>query len=200
MSKQLGGRFLKDFEVGEEFIGYYVVRNRDLRTRKNGMPYLTLEIGDRSGRLKGNLWDDAEMLIEQMAVDTVVKVKGVIETYQGNKQVTFKLSQTKSGKVDDEQYEQIFSMYKAALKINSDEYIVLYNWGLALYGQADKKSNTKADDLYAEAYVKFKAAVKLKPDDFKILYNWGLSLSDQAVKKLGEEADDLFAQAYTILR
>ena len=77
---------------------------------------------------------------------------------------------------------------------------MLYNLGLALYGQADEKSNTKADDLYAEAYAKFKAAVKLKPDDFKILYNWGLSLSDQAVKKLGEEADDLFAQAYTILR
>ena len=100
MSKDLDGRFLKDFEVGEEFIGFYVVRNRDLRTRRNGMPYLTLEIGDRSGRLKGNIWDDAEMMFEQMAVDTVVKVKGIIETYQGNKQITFK--QIRRARDDDD--------------------------------------------------------------------------------------------------
>lgn len=99
MDKKLDGRFLKDFEVGESFTGFFVIRNRDLRTRRNGMPYLTIEIGDRSGRLKGNIWDDAEMLYEQLAVDTVVKIKGMIETYQGTKQVGIK--QIRRANADD---------------------------------------------------------------------------------------------------
>lgn len=100
MKKQIDGRFLKDFEVGEIFTGFFVIRNRDLRSRRNGMLYLTIEFGDRSGRLKGNIWDDAEMLFEQLTVDTVVKVKGMIETYQGNKQVTIK--QIRQARDEDE--------------------------------------------------------------------------------------------------
>jgi len=80
-------RFLKEYEVGEAFVGFFVIRNRDLRTRRNGEPYLTIEIGDRSGRLKGNIWEDAEMLYEQLTTDSVVKIRGMIETYQGSKQV-----------------------------------------------------------------------------------------------------------------
>ncbi len=83
-------RYLRDYEVGESFVGYFVLRRKELRTARNGQPYLIFEFGDRSGRLSGNIWDDAIRMYDDFIEGTVLKVRGIIETYQGNKQVTIK--------------------------------------------------------------------------------------------------------------
>lgn len=83
-------RYLLDFEVGEVFTGYFVIRQKELRTRRDGAPYLVLEFGDRSGRLRGNIWNEAQSIYDQLKPDDIVKLRGIIETYQGNRQIGVK--------------------------------------------------------------------------------------------------------------
>ncbi len=83
-------RYLLDFEVGETFTGFFVIRQKELRTRRDGAPYLMLEFGDRSGRLRGNIWNEAQSIYDQLNPDDIVKLCGIIETYQGSKQVGVK--------------------------------------------------------------------------------------------------------------
>ncbi|MBC8465526.1 HD domain-containing protein [bacterium] len=83
-------RHLKDFDVGEVFTGFFILRKKDLRSRRDGVPYLTLEFCDCSGRLKGNIWEDAERFYHSLKEGGVVKLKGLIETYRGSKQVAIK--------------------------------------------------------------------------------------------------------------
>jgi 3'-5' exoribonuclease len=82
-----GQRGLRDLTVGESFTGYYVIRRRELRTKKDGGFYLVLEFGDRTGRITGNLWDDAERLYADFEEGGVVKLRGVVEQYRDSKVV-----------------------------------------------------------------------------------------------------------------
>jgi len=83
-------KFLKDLQVGDSFIGFYVLRKKELRSRRDGAPYLHLEFGDRSGRLRANLWDDAERLYHELEEEGIIKLQGMVETYQGQPQIAVK--------------------------------------------------------------------------------------------------------------
>jgi len=83
-------RGLRDFEVGETFTGYFVIRRKELRSKRDGGFYLALEFGDRTGRLSGNIWDDAERLYAELNEGEAVKLQGFIETYRDSKQVGVK--------------------------------------------------------------------------------------------------------------
>jgi len=83
-------RGLRDFEVGESFTGYFVIRRKELRTKKDGGFYLALEFGDRTGRLSGNIWEDPERLYHELQDGAVVKLQGYIENYRESKQVAVK--------------------------------------------------------------------------------------------------------------
>jgi len=48
-------KYLKEYQVGERFTGFFVLRKKEMKSRKDGDPYLVLEFGDRSGRLSGNV-------------------------------------------------------------------------------------------------------------------------------------------------
>jgi 3'-5' exoribonuclease len=80
-------RGLIDFNVGEEFIGFCVIRKKELKHKKNGEPFLHLDLGDRSGRLSAKLWEQAEKYYKDMKVGDIVKIKGKIQTYQNRKEM-----------------------------------------------------------------------------------------------------------------
>lgn len=89
-------------EVGETFTDFFVLRRKELRTTRSGMPYLHLEFGDQSGRLSGNIWDDAELVYDSLTEGDIVKLRGQIETYQGQKQIAVKqLRRAKADEITD---------------------------------------------------------------------------------------------------
>lgn len=81
---------LRQLEVGDAFTGFYIIRKKELRTKRDGGFYLSLEIGDASGRLSGNIWDDAERLYTELEEGGILKAQGVIEQYRDGKSVVFK--------------------------------------------------------------------------------------------------------------
>jgi len=49
-----------------------------------------MEFGDCSGRMFGNIWDDAERLYQDFVTGCIVKMQATIESYRGTKQVSVK--------------------------------------------------------------------------------------------------------------
>ncbi len=78
---------LKELQIGEEFAGYCIIRKKELKQKKNGDFYLKLELGDRSGRLSGKIWQDAKEYYDGLKVGQVIKMRGTIQTYRGNKEI-----------------------------------------------------------------------------------------------------------------
>jgi 3'-5' exoribonuclease len=70
---------LRDCEDGQRVRGVYAVRERELRRKKNGEPWLRLSLGDSSGAAEAVCWEDAEGLYAQAVPGTPVFVTGVFE-------------------------------------------------------------------------------------------------------------------------
>jgi 3'-5' exoribonuclease len=70
---------LRELEDGQRVVGVYAVRERELRRKRNGDPWLRLVLGDASGTAEAVAWEDAEALYALAAPGTAVQVGGVFE-------------------------------------------------------------------------------------------------------------------------
>jgi 3'-5' exoribonuclease len=70
---------LRQLEDGQRVAAVYAVRERELRRKRNGEPWLRLSLGDASGTCEAVAWDDAQGLYGVAAPGTPVFVSGVFE-------------------------------------------------------------------------------------------------------------------------
>ncbi len=70
---------LGELEDGQRVKGAYAVRERELRRKRNGEPWLRLLLGDASGGAEAVAWEDAEALYAIAAPGAVVLLAGVFE-------------------------------------------------------------------------------------------------------------------------
>ncbi len=70
---------LRDLEDGQRVEGVYAVRERELRRKRNGEPWLRLALGDATGSVEAVSWEDAEARYALAAPGTPVFVAGVFE-------------------------------------------------------------------------------------------------------------------------
>lgn len=78
------GPYIRDFKPDQRFIGYYMIRSKQLepfRDPTRGM-FLSLVLGDRTGQIPGRVWEDAEKAAESVERGQVIKVEGEVELYQ----------------------------------------------------------------------------------------------------------------------
>jgi len=71
---------LSRLDDGQRVKDVYAVRERELRRKRNGEPWLRLVLGDASGTAEAVSWEDAEALYALAAPGTAVEVAGVFET------------------------------------------------------------------------------------------------------------------------
>ncbi|MFY4842710.1 TPR end-of-group domain-containing protein [Aliarcobacter butzleri] len=93
---------------------------------------------------------------------------------------------------NEDLYNQAFSKYETASKLNPKDEDILNNWGNALSNLAKAKDNN--EDLYNQALIKYEIASKLNPKDNFIFYNWGNALSMLAKAKNNDE--NLYIEAF----
>lgn len=86
MAKQ----FVSDLKTGEPVDSVFLVRSKELKTTRGGAAYLVLDLCDRTGTIRANLWDATEAAFEAVAGNDFVKVKGRVETYQNKLQLNLK--------------------------------------------------------------------------------------------------------------
>ena len=70
---------LGEFEDGQRVGGVYAVRERELRRKRNGDPWLRLSVGDATGTAEAVCWEDAEALYALCATGSPIHVSGVFE-------------------------------------------------------------------------------------------------------------------------
>jgi 3'-5' exoribonuclease len=71
---------LRDLVDGQRVSGVYAVRERELRRKRNGEPWLRLVLCDASGAAEAVAWEDAEARYGLAAPGAAVHVGGVFET------------------------------------------------------------------------------------------------------------------------
>ncbi|MEK7466103.1 MAG: HD domain-containing protein [Planctomycetota bacterium] len=59
----------------------FLLGNVEVRQKKNGEPFLNLELVDRSGRMQAKVWDGAEMVQRKIRTGDYVRVRGQVKIY-----------------------------------------------------------------------------------------------------------------------
>ena len=81
-------RFVSDLEPNETVTDFFLVRTKDVRLKKSGEPYLSLNLADRTGRLDAKMWDDIEGVVNAFEQADFVKVNGFVQIYRLKPQIT----------------------------------------------------------------------------------------------------------------
>lgn len=81
------GVFIKDLPDCGEVTFLAAVVTRELRPKRNGGVFLSLRLADRTGEVDAKVWDEPEATAKLFECYDVVKVRGVIEQYNGRPQL-----------------------------------------------------------------------------------------------------------------
>jgi 3'-5' exoribonuclease len=71
--------FLRDLQDGGQLDGVLVVREAELRAKRDGGEYLRLTLCDRTGAVPANVWDDVAAVAQVATVGAVVRVSGRLQ-------------------------------------------------------------------------------------------------------------------------
>jgi 3'-5' exoribonuclease len=72
--------FVRELQEGEPVDCVLLVREVELRTKRDGGQYLRLTLGDRTGALPANVWDDVEAVAQVATIGSPVHVCGRLQT------------------------------------------------------------------------------------------------------------------------
>lgn len=79
--------------------GYALVKVCDKKTSKNGSSYLDIVLTDKTGDVSAKFWDYKEGVYDDVATNTIVKVRGIMQTY--NNQPQFRIERIRTITADD---------------------------------------------------------------------------------------------------
>lgn len=91
---------IRDYEIGETFDGFMLIKEARKGTASNGKPFLTLFFTDATGEIEAKLWDVKTGDVETYTEKKVVKLVGDIHEFRGQAQLRIKsirLAQTADG-------------------------------------------------------------------------------------------------------
>ena len=65
-----------------------IIRSRELQSSRDGKPYLSMVLGDKTGEVEARLWADAEDWFGKLLDGMFLMVSGKVNTYQNRLQLT----------------------------------------------------------------------------------------------------------------
>ncbi len=97
--------YVNELQPNQVVTATFLVHNKDVRQKKTGEPYLSLQLADRTGELDAKMWDNAVEVMETFDRDDFVRVKGLLQIYQNRPQLTIhKLQRVTETDVDFADY------------------------------------------------------------------------------------------------
>ena len=91
--------FVSDLNSEQSVTTFFLIREKEVRSTKEGKPYLRLELGDRSGTIEARMWDQIEVVTREVEREDIVKVQGRVEIYRGRPQ--FSVQQMRKAKPEE---------------------------------------------------------------------------------------------------
>jgi len=79
--------YVEQIREREPIVTIFLVREKTIAMAKNGKPYMTLKLMDRTGEVEGRIWDRVEQLDRLFAKDDFVRVSGKASVYMGKLQL-----------------------------------------------------------------------------------------------------------------
>ena len=83
-------QFINQIHAGDVLSDCYVLAEKTMAQKKDGNNYLNLVLSDRTGSIKGVVWDNVEKTASQTEAGAVVAVRGHVGHYRNNLQVVVK--------------------------------------------------------------------------------------------------------------
>jgi 3'-5' exoribonuclease len=82
--------FVNMLEAGQAVDDIFVARDKQLAHKKDGAPYLTLTLVDRTGDVKAVVWDQVQAISKAFAAGDYVRVQGKVTEYKGTPQLVLR--------------------------------------------------------------------------------------------------------------
>ncbi|MFO7860495.1 MAG: OB-fold nucleic acid binding domain-containing protein [Desulfosalsimonas sp.] len=82
--------FVSQLKSGQAVTELFVLAEKTLSHKKDGAPYLSIALSDKTGRVRGVVWDNVEQIADAAAAGDVVRVQGNVSEYRGGLQVVVK--------------------------------------------------------------------------------------------------------------
>ena len=83
-----GGTYVADLSEGSIVDATFAVQRKQRRHTRNGDPFLSMELADRTGRVPGVAWNDVNVLAARFDQGDTVRVLGRVESYGGRLQIS----------------------------------------------------------------------------------------------------------------
>ncbi|MEA3489849.1 MAG: HD domain-containing protein, partial [Candidatus Omnitrophota bacterium] len=80
-------KFVFDLKINEKIDSVFILRKKNLKLTKYDKPYLQLSFQDKTGKIEGRSWENAEKFNEAVETGDVVRVKGTVDKYREEKQL-----------------------------------------------------------------------------------------------------------------
>lgn len=83
-------RFVDEIAAGESIRDVFVLAEKNMAHKRDGSPFLTITLADRTGRIRGVVWDDVTTAASAAAAGDYVQVKAAAGEYRGALQLVVK--------------------------------------------------------------------------------------------------------------
>ena len=83
-------KYLKDYKDGDRFFDIYLCKHKLSAVTKNGKPYESLILQDKTGTMDAKIWDPNSAGIAEFDVLDYIEVYGEVNSFQGALQVNVK--------------------------------------------------------------------------------------------------------------
>lgn len=81
--------YVSDLADGQLIASLFLVREKEIRTSpRTGKSWLELDLADRSGSIPAKMWDNFDAIAKTFECDDVVKIRGRVKLYNGQKELT----------------------------------------------------------------------------------------------------------------
>jgi len=83
----MGRRFVDQMRDGDPLDDVYLASEKQMRTNRNGNPYIQIELRDRTGGIAARLWNAGEQHFRSFDNGDFVVAEGKVQLFQGSLQV-----------------------------------------------------------------------------------------------------------------
>ena len=83
----LNQKELSSLSKGDVVDHYLLIKKFEIRLTRQNKQYLNIELGDKSETLNANIFDGFDDIYNSFKNGEIVKAKGIIDEYQGAKQI-----------------------------------------------------------------------------------------------------------------
>ncbi len=138
--------FIKGLETGKSIKGQFIVIEKTKEKAKTGRIYATVKLADKTGRISGKIWEDADKKYALFDKGDVVLLSGTTSTYKGILEIH--INNIRKCKEDEFDAEDFLPITKKDRKAMFDEIINVIN--------SFKNSHLKAllKNIFSDEYVK----------------------------------------------